>query len=573
MRISDLLQLNRIHNRAPRMPGVINPERSSQKRKRATEDISKNSGKSRKAPKTTQKDDQARILALEEQIVDSHEHYDKILHLQKLADRDIENSETAVIAAVTLCRVFCRLIAGERFVKRKDSSEKVIEQVQWLRQRLSDYVQGLSGWLGSPDPGKENTALTLLMRIVKAETSTGRKSGEQVWRTEGSSFTTVVQRLLTETAAEGARQEFVESFVEEHDDVRFYTFLAIKQNLAARKGQAAMAENALDMLAKITGIPESADQLEDWYGSAPDTEKHQLRSLGGHHKGAREAWLAVFQSPLSAEHRKTILAVMNTQILPWFAGHIELLTDFLTDSFNQGGSTALLALNGIFHLMTVKNIDYPEFYTKLYSLLDDKILHSKYRSRFFRLLETFMASTHLPATMIASFIKRLSRLALHAPPGSIVWVIPWVYNMLKQHPPCTFMLHRPYHPAHTIYASQPNYNDEGIDDPFDMKQEDPLSTGAIDSSLWELETLRSHYHPNVATLAKIMGEQFTKRNYQLEDFLDHSYASLIDAELGKQIKKMPVVEWDIPKHIITMEDGAGLNRIGSLLNSACNSSR
>jgi U3 small nucleolar RNA-associated protein 19 len=262
---------------------------------------------------------------------------------------------------------------------------------------------------------------------------------------------------------------------------------------------------------------------------------------------------------------------MNVQILPWFTGHIELLTDFLTDSFDQGGSTALLALNGIFHLMTDKNIDYPDFYTKLYSLLDEKVLHSKYRSRFFRLLETFMASSHLPATMIASFIKRLSRLALQAPPGSIVWIVPWVYNMIKQHPPCSFMLHRPYHPAHVIYASQPKYEDEGMDDPFDMTQPDPLSTGAIDSSLWELETLRSHYHPNVATLAKIMGEQFTKRNYVLDDFLDHSYASLIDAELGKEIKKMPVVEWDIPKHIVTLEDGAGLNRIGSLLSAACSS--
>jgi U3 small nucleolar RNA-associated protein 19 len=260
---------------------------------------------------------------------------------------------------------------------------------------------------------------------------------------------------------------------------------------------------------------------------------------------------------------------MNAQILPWFADHLELLTDFLTDSFNQGGSTALFALNGIFHLMTDKNIDYPEFYTKLYSLLDEDILHSKQRNHFFRLLEVFMASSHLPAAMVASFIKRLSRLALRAPPGSIVWIVPWVYNMLKQHPPCSFMLHRPFHPAHVIYASHPKYEDEGMNDPFDMNQPDPLLTGAIDSSIWELETLRSHYHPNVATLAKIIGEQFTKRDYQLEDFLDHSYATLIDAELEKDLKKAPVVEWDIPKRIITTEEG-GLDRIGSMLQGIIN---
>jgi len=230
---------------------------------------------------------------------------------------------------------------------------------------------------------------------------------------------------------------------------------------------------------------------------------------------------------------------------------------------------SLLALSGIFHLMTEKNLDYPDFYTKLYSLLDEDVLHSKHRSRFFRLLNTFLSSSHLPAAMVASFIKRLSRLALEAPPGAIVWTVPWIYNTLKQHPPCTFMLHRSYHPAHAIYAKHPNYKEEGMDDPFDMLQADPMITGAIDSSLWELETLQSHFHPNVATLAKIMGEQFTKRDYQLEDFLDHSYGSLIDAELGKPMKKTPVVEWDIPKRIVTAEDG--LNDIGMLLQKALNS--
>jgi U3 small nucleolar RNA-associated protein 19 len=65
--------------------------------------------------------------------------------------------------------------------------------------------------------------------------------------------------------------------------------------------------------------------------------------------------------------------------------------------------------------------------------------------------------------------------------------------------------------------------EEGMDDPFDMEEEDPMQTGAIESSLWEIETLQSHYHPNVATLAKIISEQFTKRSYNLEDFLDQSY--------------------------------------------------
>lgn len=67
---------------------------------------------------------------------------------------------------------------------------------------------------------------------------------------------------------------------------------------------------------------------------------------------------------------------------------------------------------------------------------------------------------------------------------------------------------------------------EGFEDPFLMDEEDPMETNAIESSLWEIVALQSHFHPNVATLANIISEQFTKHSYNLEDFLDHSYGSV-----------------------------------------------
>ncbi|KAF2172488.1 hypothetical protein M409DRAFT_17722 [Zasmidium cellare ATCC 36951] len=550
------------------MPGLIASDDAGRKRKRVSTRGASKEAKSRKAPKPTNDDDpQSKILLLEEQILQSRENYNNIVELQKIVDHADKKPKTATIAAVALCRVFCRLIAGESLVKQAGASEGDSQVVQWLRARLDDYLNRLTSWIGSPDATKESTALTLLMRIVKEE-ATNSDKGDRAWRHEKSAFVAVVSRLLQETEAEGARQEFVEKFVEEHHDVRFYTFVAVKQILQdVHSGRQEVATNAIDLLIQIEGVPESDDQLEDWYGSTPQGQKNQLLSLTAHRKVARQAWLSIFRSTLSQESRKKMLSVATGHILPWFAGHIELLTDFLTDSFNQGGAMSLLALSGIFKLMTQKNIDYADFYTKLYSLLDEDLLHSKHRSRFFRMFETFMTSSHLPAAMVASFIKRLSRLSLQAPPGAIVWVVPWTYNMLKQHPPCTFMLHRTYHPAHAIYATHPNYEDQGMDDPFDMKQKDPMVTGAIDSSLWELETLQSHYHPNVATLAKIMGEQFTKKDYQLEDFLDHTSQTLIDAELGKEVKKPPVVEWELPKRIVTTEDG-GMNDIGKSLQTA-----
>ena len=63
-------------------------------------------------------------------------------------------------------------------------------------------------------------------------------------------------------------------------------------------------------------------------------------------------------------------------------------------------------------------------------------------------------------------------------------------------------------------------------DPFDPNEPNPMLTNALDSSLWELYTQRSHYHSAVSTLARIFEEAFTKPNYALEDFLDHTYSTV-----------------------------------------------
>jgi U3 small nucleolar RNA-associated protein 19 len=123
---------------------------------------------------------------------------------------------------------------------------------------------------------------------------------------------------------------------------------------------------------------------------------------------------------------------------------------------------------------------------------------------------------------VASFIKRLSRLTLNASPSAIVSIVPWIYNLFKRHPLCTFMMHREVRDPEAKALME----SEGFGDPFQQDESDPMATGAIDSCVWELVQLQSHYHPNVATIAKIISEQFTKHSYNIEDFLDHSYGSV-----------------------------------------------
>lgn len=278
-------------------------------------------------------------------------------------------------------------------------------------------------------------------------------------------------------------------------------------------------DNVLAILSFLDPVTAENASTDSFYVTKiQHATKEKTSNVTVRRKQAQELWLKILKCNLTGSQRKVILSMMARQIAPCFS-RPELLMDFLTDSFDAGGSTSLAALTGLFHLMQEKNLDYPQFYLKLYSLLTSEILHSKHRSRSFRLLDTFLASTHLPAALVASFIKRLARLTLYAPPSGIVVVVPWIYNLLKNHPTCTFMIHRKPEYSATLTA-------EGMDDPFDMENPDPMETNAIDSSLWEVHTLQSHYHPNVATIAKIISEQFTKPAYNVEDFLDHSYSSV-----------------------------------------------
>ncbi|RKP12083.1 nucleolar complex protein, partial [Piptocephalis cylindrospora] len=239
-------------------------------------------------------------------------------------------------------------------------------------------------------------------------------------------------------------------------------------------------------------------------------------------------WLASLRLPLEASQYKRVLLLIHRRIIP-FMSRPTMLMDFLTDSYHSGGPISLLALNGLFTLMQDHNLEYPDFYSKLYALFDRHLLHVRYRARFFRLVDLFLSSSHLPAYLVAAFIKRLSRLSLTGPPAGIILTLPLVYNLLKRHPSCMVLIHR----ATPDAQDDPSPSAKIVTDPFDMDQVEPSKCKAIDSSLWELHSLRHHYHPNIASLSKVLTEAFTKPSYDLEDFLDHTYATLTDSELAR----------------------------------------
>lgn len=529
---------------------------------------------------------QERILLLESQIGESKKHYNNIVQLIEIAkkktneededERDDEDKEDdeddeqnpSLMAAVALCRVFMRLLAAGSLNLNRSMSDKEVVVVKWLKDQLVEYETVLLNFLGGNSGDAASTALTLAMRLLQAEGQSRRKKSggpndEETYVFPQPFLTSIVRGLVLAPAkldsetAEGLADEFVEKYVSEFCDVQFYTFKAVSSVLADigldSPDSSTAAHGAFYLLSLLDDVPATSDEFETFYVNPPPTKRsHALYSVAKHRKQAQDAWLAVLQRTTSVSTsstdgktlRKRALSIASTVIAPWFA-QPEMMLDFLTDCYDAGGSTSLLALSGLYYLIKERNVDYPAFFPKLYSLLDAEIMHSKHRARFFRLLDTFLASTHLPVQMVASFIKRFARLCLRAPPSAIVSVIPWIYNMLKSHPQCTFMIHRvPRTPEERALLGE-----EGMADPFLQHERDPMETHAVDSCLWEIVQLQSHYHPNVATIAKILSEQFTKQSYNVEDFFDHSYQSMLEAEFGKEVRKTPVVEFQIPKRI------------------------
>lgn len=63
-----------------------------------------------------------------------------------------------------------------------------------------------------------------------------------------------------------------------------------------------------------------------------------------------------------------------------------MCSDFLTRSYDIGGVISVMALSSLYVLMTQHGLEYPNFYEKLYLLLEPSIFMAKHRAKFFQVI-------------------------------------------------------------------------------------------------------------------------------------------------------------------------------------------
>lgn len=200
----------------------LRTERASHAGKRKSSAVDKRPAK-RARSESSDEDDQEQILLLENAIFESKKNYNNIAALIKILGDDAEDADNSVIAAISLCRVFSRLMVSGDMSKKQVVTEKDTVIFKWLRERYAEYKTGLLELLG--EEGIAPTAFTLCMRLLKTEGQHLRAGQDNF---PATFLMDIIRVLLEEDGEEGVRKEFSQKFVEEYDDIRFYTLEAIE---------------------------------------------------------------------------------------------------------------------------------------------------------------------------------------------------------------------------------------------------------------------------------------------------------------------------------------------------------
>lgn len=243
--------------------------------------------------------------------------------------------------------------------------------------------------------------------------------------------------------------------------------------------------------------------------------------------------------PLPIQVYKQVLSNFHDMVLPHLTTPV-LLMDFLSASYAVGGVVSLLSLNALFLMMQKHNVEYPQFFAQLYALLLPDLFYVKYRSRFFKLAQLFLSSTHLPTYLVCAFAKRLARLTLLAPPPVALAIMPLAFNIFIMHPASHVLLHRaPKHDVSNQVLNLTSGADLAQSDPFKFEELDPAKCRATESSLWEMQALANHYVPAVATMAKLFCTPGELRKDPIktdDEVVEQSYQSMILFELKRRNK-------------------------------------
>nr|CAG4651775.1 EOG090X04ZD [Triops cancriformis] len=493
------------------------------------------------------------VKSLVKECVANKKNYNNIVDI--IAVLEQENELKVSMAAIRgLEKVFCHIVKLGHMAGTPTSANNEANPNDklktWLNERYAESQLALQHQLHQDNPKIQEQALLSLLKILQYE---GQYPIQTV---QGYYFPVkflegVVKKLVTSKKKMSTLITRFQEFLD-FEDIKLHILRALSSLLKSYAEQAREAndiflENTINLLEHIVLTDRKAKKQEEEESvklyclpKSCKTEDFNF-SYTQSKKYYSSVWRQVLTYRLTPALYRKVLILLPDKVMP----HLEkplLLTDFFTESYNIGGAISLLALNGVFVLIQKHHLEYPEFYKKLYSLLEPTIFHARYKSRFFYLANLFMTSTHLPEYVAAAFAKKLARLALTAPSPSLVLIFPFISNLMLRHRGLFKLIHNPE-------------RNELIDkDPYDPEEKDPAKCKATESSLWEIKTLEEHVLPEVASAAKFIERELPKMESDLADYLEITWEDMMEKETKRKIPAEVPMNYEKPQKLACVKN-------------------
>ncbi|RXG73493.1 Nucleolar complex protein 4-like protein A [Armadillidium vulgare] len=220
-------------------------------------------------------------------------------------------------------------------------------------------------------------------------------------------------------------------------------------------------------------------------------------------------WEAVLKMNFSFDVYKRCLIILPEKVMMHLDNPVRL-TDFFMSAYVQGGIVSILAMHGVFVLITEYNLDYPDFYGKVYALLQPSIFQAKYKNRFFKLINKFFMSPYLPEYIVAAFIKKISRLLLTAPSTCLPFVMKFVVNLMLRFPSLKRLINN-----HNIISIE--------NDPYLPDETNLFKCRAGESSLWEIATIKQHPLYGIAKETNFLDRNLPDYEHDISKCINDSY--------------------------------------------------
>jgi len=430
------------------------------------------------------------IMSLQENVKEACRNKSKINNLVDVIDEIVVDSSNAAMAIQGAELIFKCYLGKHNYSLHVEDKEATVTSPLtsqqkigvWLHKQHQNYVEKVKKFI-LQSPTNVGMAFERLTKVITY-------AGKSLYKRNHGEFLQEDMSAIVEIVLQKESNQILLNDFLKCGDFRlcFLKELILKlKKMSSDKVEPKLALDIFNLLKLVSENMSLADADDEMLLAQDDLEQEEQEkmdkkfSVTNQRKRFSAAWLEFLGFELPTAMLKKVLIILDSHIIPNFS-QARLLSDFLTGAHGQGGGFAVLALEGLFTLITEHNLELPDFYTRLYGMIHPRTLEARYKKRFFYLLNRCMNSTQIPSILVMAFTKKLARQALLAAPLGSKLCLRLSLNLIKRFSTCEALIN-----------CLPSEVNSLQNDPFDDDEADPAKSGAIDSSLWEFEALRNHY--------------------------------------------------------------------------------